>query len=210
MKYQAQAIWNNSGISHRLGAGRGGGREKACRTKTRQCGRKVRDHLWKPRKAKKIFERVFSHNNKINALTEVKEHQHLTASGITSLQKQTAGNNCLVCITDTLNINVRLKAKEIRFAQSKEEKTSDVVYWKLIQRSHSRLAFQYFISQFGPAVVLVTVTWSAVRIKGGKSSVTECLQVFPPLFPLQSLFVFFHREFFSRALLSERLEQAKL
>ena len=89
----------------------------------------MRDHLWKPRKAKKIFfEKVFSHNNKINALTEVKEHQHLTASGIKSLQKQTAGNNCLVCITDSLNINVRLKAKEIRFAQSKEAKTSDVVY----------------------------------------------------------------------------------
>ena len=159
--------WNNSGISHRLGSGRGGGvgggREKACRTKTWQCGRNVRDHLWKPRKAKKIFfEKVFSHNNKINALTEVKEHQHLTTSGIKSLQKQTAGNNCLVCITDTLNINLRLKAKEIRFAQSKEGKTSDVVYWKLIQRSHSRLAFQYFISQFGPAVVLVTVTRSAV------------------------------------------------
>ena len=26
---------------------------KACRTKTRQCGGKVRDHLWKPIKAKK-------------------------------------------------------------------------------------------------------------------------------------------------------------
>ena len=98
---------------------------KACWTKTRQCGRKVRDHLWKPRKAKKIlFERVFSHNKKINAVTEVKENHYLllAASGIKSLQKQTARNNCLVCITDTLNINVRLRAKEIRFAQLKEGK----------------------------------------------------------------------------------------
>ena len=77
-------------------------------------------------KGKKIlFERVFSHNKKINALTEVKENQYLllAASGIKSLQKQTAGNNCLVCITDTLNINVRLRAKEIRFAQLKEGKS---------------------------------------------------------------------------------------
>ena len=54
-------------------------------------------------KGKKIlFERVFSHNKKINALTEVKENQYLllAASGIKSLQKQTAGNNCLVCIND--------------------------------------------------------------------------------------------------------------
>ena len=76
-------------------------------------------------KGKKIlFERVFSHNKKINALTEVKENQYLllAASGIKSLQKQTAGNNCLVCITDTLNIKVRLRAKQIRFAQLKEGK----------------------------------------------------------------------------------------
>ena len=54
-------------------------------------------------KGKKIlFERAFSHNKKINALTEVKENQYLllAASGIKSLQKQTAGNNCLVCIND--------------------------------------------------------------------------------------------------------------
>ena len=76
-------------------------------------------------KGKKIlFERVFRHNKKISALTEVKENQYLllAASGIKSLQKQTAGNNCLVCITDTLNINFRLRAKEIRFAQLKEGK----------------------------------------------------------------------------------------
>ena len=42
-------------------------------------------------------------------------------------------------------------------------------------------------------------------VKGGKSSVRECLEAFP--FPLQSPLVFFLREFFSRALLSERLEQ---
>ena len=52
--------------------------------------------------AQKGKKRVFSHNKKINALTEVKENQYLllAASGIKSLQKQTAGNNCLVCIND--------------------------------------------------------------------------------------------------------------
>ena len=70
-------------------------------------------------KGKKIlFERLFSHNKKINALTEVKENQYLTASGIKFFQKQTAGNNCPVCMTDRLN--VRLRATEIRFAQLKE------------------------------------------------------------------------------------------
>ena len=45
-------------------------------------------------------------------------------------------------------------------------------------------------------------------VKGGKSSVRECLQAFSPSFPLLSPLVFcFYREFFSRALLSERLEQ---
>ena len=48
------------------------------------------------------------------ALTEVKENQYLTASGIKFFQKQTAGNNCPVCMTDCLN--VRLRATEIRFA----------------------------------------------------------------------------------------------
>ena len=72
-------------------------------------------------KGKKIlFERLFSHNKKINALTEVKENQYLTASGIKFFQKQTAGNNCPVCMTDRLN--VRLRATEIRFAQLKEGK----------------------------------------------------------------------------------------
>ena len=38
-------------------------------------------------KGKKIlFERLFSHNKKIDALTEVKEYQYLTASGIKSFQ----------------------------------------------------------------------------------------------------------------------------
>ena len=45
-------------------------------------------------------------------------------------------------------------------------------------------------------------------IKGGKSSVRECLQAFSPFPPLVSLRFFFPREFFSRALLSKRLEQA--
>ena len=33
-------------------------------------------------KKKILFERLFSRNKKINALTEVKENQYLTASGI--------------------------------------------------------------------------------------------------------------------------------
>ena len=63
-----------------------------------------------PERQKILFERLFSRN----ALTEVKENQYLTASGIKSFQKQTAGNNCPVRMTDRLN--VRLRAAEIRFA----------------------------------------------------------------------------------------------
>ena len=66
-------------------------------------------------KGKKIlFERLFSRNKKINALTEVKENQYLTASGIKFFQKQTAENNCPVCMTDLLNVGLR--TTEIRFA----------------------------------------------------------------------------------------------
>ena len=66
-------------------------------------------------KGKKIsFERLFIRKKKINALTEVKENQSLTASGIKCFQNQTAENNCSVCMTDRLN--VRLSATEIRFA----------------------------------------------------------------------------------------------
>ena len=68
-----------------------------------------------PERQKKIlFERLFSRNKKINALTEVKENQYLTASGIKFFQKQTAGNNCPVCMTDLLNVGLR--TTEIRFA----------------------------------------------------------------------------------------------
>ena len=67
-----------------------------------------------------LFERLFSRNKKINALTEVKENQYLTASGIKFFQKQTAGNNCPVCMTDRLN--ARLKATEITFAWLREGK----------------------------------------------------------------------------------------
>ena len=53
--------------------------------------------IWMPRTAKKIlFERLFSHNKKINALTKVKENQYLTAFRIKSFQKQTTGNNRLL------------------------------------------------------------------------------------------------------------------
>ena len=59
-------------------------------------------------KKKMLFERLFSRNKKINALTEVKENQYLTASGIKFFQKQTAENNCPVCMTDRLNVRLRV------------------------------------------------------------------------------------------------------
>ena len=45
--------------------------------------------------------------------TEVKKNHYLTTPGIKSFQKQTAGNNYPVCMTDPLI--VRLRAAEIRF-----------------------------------------------------------------------------------------------
>ena len=72
-------------------------------------------NLMEAQKGKKIlFERLIGRNKKINALTEVKVNYYLTASGIKSFQKQTAGNNCPVCRTTPFN--VRLRAAEIRFA----------------------------------------------------------------------------------------------
>ena len=110
MKPKTQAIWNNSNNSHRLGTGGRHGRRHG-----NVKGRCACHHLWKPRKAKKVlFERLFGRNKKINALTEVKENQYFTASGIKFFQKQTAGNNYPLCMTDRLN--VRLRATEIRVA----------------------------------------------------------------------------------------------
>ena len=40
------------------------------------------------RQKKILFERLFSRNNRINALREVKENQYLTASGIKFFQKR--------------------------------------------------------------------------------------------------------------------------
>ena len=65
MKYQAQAIWNNSSNSHRVGAGGRHGRrhdnvEERCETT-----------YGSPERQKNIlFKRLFSRNKKINALTE--------------------------------------------------------------------------------------------------------------------------------------------
>ena len=86
------------------------------------------------RQKKMLFERLFSRNKKINALTEVKENQYLTASGIKFFQKQTAGNNCPVCMAEL--------TQRSRFTPS--------------QAYGSRLACQHF-------VVHVTVTRSAVN-----------------------------------------------
>ena len=83
-------------------------------------GVRVRSFMEAQKGKKILFERLFSRNKKINALTEVKENQYLTASGIKFFQKQTAGNNCPVCMTDRLN--VRLRSTEIIFAWLKEGK----------------------------------------------------------------------------------------
>ena len=64
----------------------------------------VRSFMEAQKGKKFLFERLFSHNKKINALTEVKENQYLTASRIKSFQKQTTGNNCPGCMTDHLNV----------------------------------------------------------------------------------------------------------
>ena len=77
-------------------------------------GVRVRSFMEAQKGKKILFERLFSRNKKINALTEVKENQYLTASGIKSFSKQTAVNNCPVRMTNPLN--VRLRAAEIRFA----------------------------------------------------------------------------------------------
>ena len=80
-------------------------------------GVRVRSFMEAQKGKKKSYSKShFSHNKKItcNASTEVTENQYLTASGIKSFQKQTAGNNCPVYMTDPLN--VRLRAAEIRFA----------------------------------------------------------------------------------------------
>ena len=72
MKYQVQAIWNNSSNSHRLGAGgrygrRHGSVEERC--ETTYGSQKGKNNI--------LFERLFSRNKKINTLTEVKEDQYL-------------------------------------------------------------------------------------------------------------------------------------
>ena len=130
---EKKATYSTLGEKTSVERGGGGGRvggerrldSRARRSVGRERGESMLDEdttMWKEgkrsfmeaQKGKKIlFERVFSLNKKINAVTEVKENHYLllAASGIKSLQKQTARNNCLVCITDTLNINVRLRAK---------------------------------------------------------------------------------------------------
>ena len=66
---------------------------------------RVRSFMEAHKGAKKfLFERLFNSNKKINALTEVKENQYLSASGIKFFQKQTAGNHSAVCMTDRLNV----------------------------------------------------------------------------------------------------------
>ena len=72
MKYQVQAIWNNSSNSHRLG------QEEGMDEDTAVWKEGVRP-LMEAQKGKNniLFERLFSRNKKINALTEVKEDQYL-------------------------------------------------------------------------------------------------------------------------------------
>ena len=65
------------------------------------------------RQRKVLFERLFSRKKKDLKCLNRGQNQYLTAFGIKSLQKQTAGNNCSVYRTDPFN--VRLRAAEIRF-----------------------------------------------------------------------------------------------
>ena len=132
-------------------------------------------------KKKILFERLFNGNKRINALAEVK-----------FFQKQTAGNNCPVCMTDRLN--VRLRATEIRFAQLKEGKPL------MLLKANSRVTFHTITGELMGRVYAVQPVSTLQfmlqlrgqrSIKGGKSSVRECLQAFSPPFPLQSPLVFF-------------------
>ena len=72
MKYQVQAIWNNSSNSHIWG------REEGMDEDTAVWKEGVRP-LMEAQKGKNniLFERLFSRNKKINTLTEVKEDQYL-------------------------------------------------------------------------------------------------------------------------------------
>ena len=74
-------------------------------------GVRVRSFMEAQKRKISYFKGQFSRTYNINALTEVKENQNLTASGIKSFQKQTVGNNCPVCMTDRLN--VRLRAQKL-------------------------------------------------------------------------------------------------
>ena len=83
------------------------------------------------RQRKILFERLFSRKKDLKCLNRG-QNQYLTAFGIKSLQKQTAGNNCSVCRTDPLN--VRLRVAEIRFGQLTEGKPPMLfIFKKLIQ-----------------------------------------------------------------------------
>ena len=115
-----------------------------------------------PERQRKIFfERLFSRKKDLKCLNRG-QNQYLTAFGIKSLQKQTAGNNCSVCRTGPLN--VRLRAAEIRFAQLKEGKPPMLfILKKLIQANSPTaepgpLGLSKFILQFSPTVVHDTVT----------------------------------------------------
>ena len=66
------AIWNNSNNSHRLGTGRRHGRRHG--NVKGSCACEI--IYGSPEGQKILFERLFSRNEKINALTEVKENQY--------------------------------------------------------------------------------------------------------------------------------------
>ena len=58
--------------------------------------------MWKERVRVRSF--MEAQKGLINRLTEVAENQYLTASGIKSFQKQTAGNNCPVYMCYAINL----------------------------------------------------------------------------------------------------------
>ena len=113
-----QAIWNNSNNSHRLETG---GRHRRRHGNVK--GRCACEIIYGcPERHKKSYLKGYLAVIKRSMFNRGQRNSVLilTASGIKFFQKQTAGNNCPVCVTD--HLNVRLRVTEIRFAQSKEGK----------------------------------------------------------------------------------------
>ena len=100
-----QTLWNNGNNSLRLGAGGRHGRRHG-NVKGR-CTCEIINFKEAQKGTKKSYLKGYlSAIKRLMLKTEVKENQYLSASGIKFFQKQTAGNNCPVCITDRLNVRL--------------------------------------------------------------------------------------------------------